>query len=73
MYCGATKSFSFCHKNLGATFCKLDEKDLIEVALHKKKKLSVPAPGGKKAQKKIPSKDDKNVDDSKKDNKKTGK
>jgi hypothetical protein len=56
--------------NLGATFCKLDDKDLTEPALQKKKKVAVPAPGGKKAPKKKPMTEYKNADGSKKDNKK---
>ncbi|RLN28877.1 hypothetical protein C2845_PM05G17080 [Panicum miliaceum] len=39
-------------RNLGASFCKIDEKDLTVPALRKRKKLSVAAPGGKKVPKK---------------------
>ena len=34
--------------NLGSNFCKIDEKDLTESALLKKKKVSILAPGRKK-------------------------
>ena len=35
-------------KNLGNTFCKIDESKLTETALLKKKKVTVSVPGGKK-------------------------
>ncbi|CAN6342947.1 unnamed protein product [Urochloa humidicola] len=35
-------------KNLGTTFCKMDEAKLTKEALSKKRKVTVPAPGGKK-------------------------
>ncbi|RLN36373.1 hypothetical protein C2845_PM03G28930 [Panicum miliaceum] len=53
-------------RNLGTSFCKIDEDSLTDVAFNKKKKVS--APGGKKPIKKKPnSKDDV---DAKQDNKK---
>ncbi|RLN07337.1 hypothetical protein C2845_PM11G04420 [Panicum miliaceum] len=53
-------------KNLGVTFCNLDEEKLSNTTLAKKKKTS--APGGKNSIKKKPS--DKNGDDDKHDKKK---
>jgi len=61
-------------RDLGASFCKVDEKHLTVPALQKKKKKPpVPAPGGKKAPKKNPNNDDPNDDASKKNNKKSKK
>ena len=44
-------------KNLGATFCKLDEKDLSDSALLKKKMLPTLASGNKRTSKKKASSD----------------
>jgi len=57
-------------KNLGTSFCKIDEDKLAELALLKKKKITVPVPGGKRTQKKKPALGDKNDAESKKDGKK---
>ncbi|RLM69503.1 hypothetical protein C2845_PM17G10050 [Panicum miliaceum] len=52
-------------ENLGASFCKFDEKDLTVPALQKKKKTSAIAPGGKKVPKKKANPDDHDAEPSK--------
>ena len=54
-------------RNLGASFCKVDEKVLTVQALQKKKKPPVPTPGGKKAPEKKNNSDDTNDEATKKD------
>ncbi|RLN12273.1 hypothetical protein C2845_PM09G10930 [Panicum miliaceum] len=60
-------------KNLGASFCQVDEKERTVTALHRKKKVTMLAPGGKKAPKKKIAPDSQDADESKKNKKRTRK
>ncbi|RLM69454.1 hypothetical protein C2845_PM17G10450 [Panicum miliaceum] len=57
-------------RNLGSSFCKIDEKELTIPALQRKKKVKVTAPGGKKVTKKKPNNDGNDAADPSKDKKK---